>query len=333
MAWYNENGKDIDVALSSRVRFARNLAEYPFASKLTHDAAREVAHKVCGVLANESTKRTDFINLTPNERGAYVEMHLVSREFAENPEKSVLLYDEASSVAVMICEEDHVRLQCVKSGNSLDVAYAAALEYDKKLDALDIAYDERLGYLTHCPTNLGTGMRASVMLFLPALTANGSLRRLIPTLGKLGLTIRGMYGEGSDADASVYQISNQVTLGLSEEDILKKLGDVVNSIIEREREARSALREGNSDRLCDRVLRAYGTLRYAYLLSSEEFLKLYADTRLGVALGFLPDLSYATLDSLLVRAMPSMLGASAGRELDASERDRMRAELVGGEVS
>lgn len=331
MAWYSDKGRDSDVALSSRIRFARNIADYPFASKLTKEAAAEIADKASAVL--KDAKRIDFKNITENERGAYVEMHLASPEFASNSDTSVLLLDESNpgiTLAVMLCEEDHLRIQSITAGNSLEEAYKTACEADDKFnDSLNIAYDEELGYLTHCPTNLGTGMRASVMLFLPALKMTGQLSRLVPSLSKLGLTIRGMYGEGSEAEGCLYQLSNQVTLGLSEEDTVKKLGEVVTQIIERERSARNVLKSDNADRLCDKVMRAYGTLRYAYLMTSAEFLNLFADVRLGIALGYLPDLSYEKLGELMISVMPSMMGARAGRVLGEAERDRMRAQTIG----
>ncbi|MBQ2766144.1 MAG: protein arginine kinase [Clostridia bacterium] len=333
MAWYSDKGADYDVAVSSRLRFARNIADYPFASKLTREAAAEIADKVCAVLG-DGNKRIDFKNISESERGAYVEMHLASPEFAERAETSVLLTGEMGggvTLAAMICEEDHVRLQCIAAGNSLSAVYKAACEADDKLcDGLNIAYDEELGFLTHCPTNLGTGMRASVMLFLPALTMTGQLGRLVPSLGKLGLTLRGMYGEGSEGDGCLYQISNQVTLGLSEEDTIKKLEEVVSQLIARERQARDAIKSDDPDRLCDRVMRAYGTLKYAYLMTSAEFLRLFSDVRLGIALGFISDVTYEKLGELMIRVMPAMMNATAGRVLGESERDRMRAEMVNG---
>lgn len=332
MAWYSDIGADCDVALSSRVRFARNLSDYPFSPKLTAAAAAEIADKVCSVLG-DGQKRIDFKNISESERGAYVEMHLVSPEFASSFETSVLLTgdaDDGVTLAAMICEEDHVRLQCLSAGNSLDAVYKAACAADDKLlcSGLDIAVDEELGFLTHCPTNLGTGMRASVMLFLPALTITGQLKRLIPSLGKLGLTIRGMYGEGSEGDGYIYQLSNQVTLGVSEDDTIKKLSDVVSQLIGRERQARDAVKSDNPDRLCDRVMRSFGTMKYAYLLSSAEFIRLFADVRLGISLGFVSDISYERLGELLIRVMPGMMNATAGRVLGDGERDRMRAEFV-----
>jgi len=331
MAWYSDKGADNDVAVSSRVRFARNIADYPFASKLTSAAASEIADKVCAVLG-DGNKRIDFKNISASERGAYVEMHLASPQFAEKADTSVLLTGDAGAgvtLAAMICEEDHVRLQCIAAGNSLNEVYKAACAADDKLcDGLNIAYDEELGFLTHCPTNLGTGMRASVMLFLPALSMTGQLRRLIPSLGKLGLTIRGMYGEGSEADGCLYQLSNQVTLGMSEDDTIRKLDEVVGRLIESERKARESLKAENGDRLFDRIMRAFGTLKYAYLLTSEEFLKLFADVRLGIAVGCVKGLTYEKLGELMIRVMPAMMNATAGRVLDEGERDRMRAETV-----
>ena len=330
MAWFNKSGKSSDTVISSRVRLARNLAGYPFASVLDEKKAKEVAEKVSGAYEGEGLKKIDFADVSPAEAASYVEKHYVSREFAAEKRPHVLFLNEDEGTAIMVGEEDHVRIQSILSGLALDEAYKNACAYDDMLDReVEIAYDEKLGYLTHCPTNLGTGMRASVMMFLPALTMTGRINAVAEQLPKMGLTVRGMYGEGSESRGDLYQISNQITLGISEEDTLKKLGDIVGQISAEERKARSAIKGENYERLCDRIMRAEGTLRYAHMLSSGEFAELYAYIRLGISLGIVKDISYDTLDTLLVHVLPATLTLSlSDKPKTENERDRARAKYI-----
>ena len=329
MAWYEIKGNDGDVVFSSRVRLARNLTGYRFDEGLSEKDAKEIIDKIGAALGSEY-KRTDFDDVTPAMAGAMIEQHRISREFAAKKTPHALFEDDNKSVGVMACEEDHIRLQCILPGLSLRDAYRFACEADDKLDAgLDIAYDDRLGYLTHCPTNLGTGMRASVMLFLPALTEGGYIPSLAHQLSKIGLVMRGLYGEGSASQGCLYQVSNQVTLGLSEEEILHKLEETVGSIIKRERELRgkvsgeaAALRE-------DRIHRAEGTLRYATRISSEEFFSLFADLKLGIALGLIDTVKDEQLNALLIHVLPATLTLAAGNApKNGAERDAFRASYI-----
>ncbi len=331
MKWYKATGKDSDVAVSSRIRLARNLTGYPFASRLTEAGAKEIIDKVSAALPDY--KRLDFDSLSREKAASYAEAHLVSPEFVNASLPHSLLCNEEESVAVMLCEEDHIRLQCIKPGNALSEAFEAAVKADDVLcEKLSIAYDEEMGFLTRCPTNLGTGMRASVMLFLPALTMTGQIDRLAAALSKIGLTMRGLYGEGSNADGCLYQVSNQITLGITEEDTIKKLDEVVAQIIDKERTCRNTLKSDSGDRLRDRILRSYGVMKYAYLLTSQEFMKLFADVRLGISLGYLDGISYEKLGELMIQVLPATLSVNAGRELTEAERDRRRAEIVSAAV-
>lgn len=326
MSWYNIEGKEPDVVISSRVRYARNIADYPFLTRLDDAGANEIIEKVKAADGG-ACEFIDFNGIDGAKAEAYVERRFVSPEFAASELPHALLCDEEKGVAVMIIEEDHMRIQCVKSGLALEEANLdACAELDRLESGLHIAYDEKLGYLTHCPTNLGTAMRASVMLFLPALTMNGQISQLSAYLQKTGMTIRGMYGEGSAADGYMYQISNRVTLGVSEDDIIAKLGEAVTQIIATERKSREILKSDNSDALCDMIMRSYGVLRYAKILSSKEFMKLAADVRLGVALGYIQNLSYSTLNSLMIAVSPATLSLGGG--LDESARDLARAKMV-----
>lgn len=329
MLWYETSGKDNDVFVSSRIRLARNLCDYPFGKRLDEPSAKEILEKVKSVFDNEEGYTYLDLSLLGNvEKMAEADKHKISRELASKSGPCALIENDGEQLYIMVLEEDHIRIQSIKSGFSLAEAYDAALKADRKLDSsLRYAYDEKLGYLTHCPTNLGTGMRASVMMFLPALTYAGGIRTLQSQLGKIGLTIRGMSGEGSSADGCLYQISNQITLGTSEEEIISKLERVCENIAEQERELRKSIYR-DAEVLSDRVMRSYGTLLYAVLLDSTELAKLYTDVRLGVALGIIEGVSVNTLDKILVTGMSGVIMSENEKVRTPRERDRARAEAV-----
>ena len=330
MYWYNDEGKERDVFVSSRVRLARNLADYPFEPYLTDKDAAEIIDKVRGAL-NEKKGYSfiDFSALAENEKLSMVERHLVSPDMAEKTTRSAIVENEQEGLFVMLCEEDHVRIQAIRTGFDIQGAFKSACKADDLIDAaVDVAYDEKLGYITHCPTNLGTGMRASVMMFLPALTMTGRIKGIQNQLTKLGLCVRGMTGEGSAAKGCLYQFSNSVTQGVSEEDIITNLEEAVKQIASKERDLRKELLCNSSDELRDRVMRAWGTMKYAWILSSDEMLRLYADVRLGVSLGIITEIDEKGLDSLIFECMPATLCVSAGGELPGDKRDRLRAQKI-----
>ena len=329
MAWYQVKGNDSDTVFSSRIRFARNLSGYRFEAGLSTKDAEQIISRVEGALGKDYIK-TDMCGLSALQAQSLVEQHLISRDFASKKTPHALFRNDNKSLSVMALEEDHIRLQCILPGLSLRDAYRFACECDDKLDsALELAYDESLGYLTHCPTNLGTGMRASVMLFLPALKAANMIASLAHQLSKIGLTMRGLYGEGSEPHGCLYQVSNQVTLGASEEDILHKLEEAVQSIIEKERKLRQQLSGEAAERRADRIHRAEGTLRYASMISSEEFFSLYADLKLGIALGLIDSISDETLNTLLINVLPATLTQNApSTPKSGAERDRQRAAFI-----
>ncbi|MBR4873074.1 MAG: protein arginine kinase [Clostridia bacterium] len=328
MAWYNTVGKENDIILSSRVRFARNLAGFPFGSRLKDEQAHQIVDQVSALLVQNGFEKKE--NLSPIEALSYVEKHYISREFAEKKGPHALLTNDPCGYAVMVCEEDHLRMQCILPGLALDEAYASLCRLDDLMDAhFEVAFDERFGYLTHCPTNLGTGMRASVMMFLPALTMAGRIGLLASQLSKLGLTMRGLYGEGTSAQGNLYQISNQITLGLTEEDTIKKLSDVIRQICESERSLRKLINEEQNPGLVDRICRAEGILRHAFLLSSSEFISLYSDVRLGISLGIISGLAYEQLDELFVDVMPATLAlADPSAAKGEKARDILRAKRI-----
>lgn len=329
MAWYQVKGNEQDVVFSSRIRFARNIEGYTFGARLVAEDAKKIISLVAGALG-EGFKQRNMEDLSPLATEALVEQHLISRDFAAVKGPHTLFCDDNRSLSVMCCEEDHIRLQCILPGLALRDAYRFACECDDVLDkALPIAFDERLGYLTHCPTNLGTGLRASVMLFLPALTERGMIPSLSHQLSKLGLTMRGLYGEGSKAHGFLYQISNQVTLGLSEEEILQKLSEAVQSVIDKERALRAEVTGEAALRRADRIHRAEGIARYATMLSSEEFFSLFADLKLGVALGEITSLSHEALHAMLIHSLPATLSTQAAdTPKNGTERDLARAAFL-----
>ena len=333
-SWYDRSGPGADVFVSSRVRVARNLAALPFDSKLKAEDARALCDRVLAIFAGKEGYRTlRMDNLSRAEAMSLCERHYISREFATKKGPRALVIHEASGLSVMVCEEDHLRIQALATGLSAQECFRAAYETEALIgEAMEFAFDEKLGYLTHCPTNLGTAMRVSVMLFLPALTASGEISGLIPSLGQMGLTVRGMGGEGTEATGYLYQISNQVTLGISEEESLKKVTEAVRRIAKLERARREQMDEGARLRLADRAGRAEGIFRYAHSLSSSEFLKLWSDLRLGVSVMDKTDLDVAVLDKMLFEAMPYTVSLALPNSTEhlpeEVRRDLARAQAV-----
>ena len=330
MAWYNTTGSLSDTVISSRVRLARNINGYPFPSRLDANNANEIIEKVSAPLENAGFRRINFSDISPIMATSYVERHYVSPEFATMETPHSLLLQEANGCAVMLCEEDHLRIQAILSGLSLEEAYKNASEIEKRLDAdFDFAYSDTLGYLTHCPTNLGTGMRASVMMFLPALSRGGYIASLAAQLAKLGLAIRGLFGEGSGSAGCMYQISNQITLGVTENEILSKLTEAVRQISESEMQARKNIQEDALEDLTDKVGRCVGILKHAYMIGTEEFIRLFCEVRLGISKGLVSGITYEQLGTLLVEAMPATLTLSSETTPKGeAARDKLRAARI-----
>lgn len=328
MIWYKNNKSDIVV--STRIRLARNLAGTPFpnALKSTADVTEKIKNALLG---SNSTlaKDFDFINLdnTPSVRKqAMAEEHLISPVMCEGKGKSVLI-NKDKTMSIMLMEEDHIRLQVILSGLALDEAYSLASKADDVLEEnLTYAFDSDFGYLTACPTNTGTGMRASVMLHLPALTMTDNISRVISSAASLGIEVRGLYGEGTKAYGNLYQISNKMTLGISEQQSIEKLKNIVKQLTEMETKARSALKENNSDALADKLYRSYGILKYARCMSSAEAKSLLSEVMLGQNMGILPcDGKISPLECMVITEPALLCG---DKELQPAERDIKRAELI-----
>ena len=286
--WYQTVSNN-DSVLSTRIRFARNLENYPFPCRLDEQGRENVCHTVRDALADVSGLKLHYIEmnqLSAKQAVALAERHLISPEFATPRKGRALLISEDESVSIMLCEEDHVRIQVIKGGLDLEGAFDLANRIDDLLDSkLNFAFDERIGYLTQCPTNLGTGKRASVMMHLPALSKCGQMSRLASTVSKLGLTIRGTFGEGTGAKGDLFQLSNQVSLGISEQSALDNLKAIAMQIATQERTAGEEYVKNVN--ILDRITRAYGILSTARLLNTEEMLDLFSWVRLGATYGVL----------------------------------------------
>lgn len=331
MKWYDKISNTDDVVISSRVRLARNLEGVPFPWRLDVNSSKQAALGIKQALENAYGDKIKFIEMNKNaDSNVLVEEHIISPDFANESEiYKALVTDEENNLSVMINEEDHVRIQAILPGFKIDEAYTLANKADDAvISGCNIAYDEKYGFLTSCPTNLGTGLRASVMLHLPALSAFGYIKSIVSLMNKIGLTVRGIYGEGSDARANMYQLSNQVTLGISEEDTIEKLKSAVNQIVEREREMRKKLLENNSGDIYDKLWRSYGTLKYARKIDTAEASKLISNVRLAQVCGIIPEIKDKNLVKLLFEIMPSHIVARFPQGTNAAVRDKYRADLI-----
>lgn len=325
--WYICEGDHNDIVISTRIRIARNLADYPFPVRLDNKSKIEVNEKIRDALdGKENLTYTELKTLTRSQIVSLAERHLISPEFASNSDARALLMSDNEDISIMLCEEDHIRIQVMKSGLALKEAYELADKIDTEINqSLKYAFDEKLGYLTQCPTNLGTGMRASVMLHLPALTAKGQIGSLASTVSKLGLTIRGAYGEGMSAMGDLYQLSNQVSLGISEKSAIDNLKTITLQLAAQERAAREEA--SKSIETEDAVFRAYGILKSARILSTKEFMSLISKVRLGAVLGMIKT-DLKTINELMVSMQPATINAFVGKTLSLEERDVERAKIV-----
>ena len=326
-----------DVVISTRIRLARNLKDYPFPCKLNSQGREKVIEKVRdAVKKSNSPVASDFSfikmsELTSSQSVSLVEKRLVSPEFISETDGRALLISKDECFSIMINEEDHIRLQVITKGLSLEQAYDTADKLDTLLDEnLDFAFDEKLGYLTQCPTNLGTGMRASVMLHLPALEKSRAISRIAGNLSKLGLTIRGAHGEGTEPKGALYQLSNRVTLGISEKAAIENLKNITEQLIAQENQARERL--CSSIDIQDAISRSLGILRSALVISHDEALKLLSNVRLGIVSKQITDVSTETIDKLMLAVEPATLTVSLNKNLSAHDRDIERAKLIRAEL-
>ena len=329
--WLRGQGPDSDIVISSRIRLARNIAQYPFANRLDDAARTEIDQLLRDKLSKTGR---DFHYLSVDgmdslDQQFLVERQLISRELADSEGARGVAITGEENVSLMINEEDHLRMQVLRSGFSLDECWEDINQLDDMLEnQITYAFSEKLGYLTACPTNVGTGIRVSVMLHLPGLRITKEIQKVFQALQKISLAVRGLYGEGSQAMGDFYQISNQVTLGKSEQETLDNLREVVPNIISYERRVRDLLIKENRGDLHDQISRAYGILQNARTISSEETMHLLSSVRMGVNLDLIEQLPISTVNELFIHTQPAHLQKLRQQELESGERNAARATYL-----
>lgn len=334
-SWMSKEGPDSDIVLSSRIRLARNFEAYKFPTLFSNEEAKQIINEMEDILQHSVFQKYGQMELLkisemqPLQKRVLVEKHLISPHLAEDSSFGAVLLTENEEVSIMINEEDHIRIQCLFPGLQLSEALEAANEIDDWLEShIQYAFNEKHGYLTSCPTNVGTGLRASVMMHLPGLILTQQINRIIPAINQLGLVVRGIYGEGSEALGNIFQISNQITLGKSEQDICLDLMGVVSQLISQERSAREALRKTSNIQLEDRVFRSLGVLSNSRIIESKEAARCLSDVRLGIDMGLIENLPKTILNELMILTQPAFLQQYAGGPLRPHERDIRRAALI-----
>ena len=331
--WISSPGPDSDIVISSRVRFARNISDVPFPHLLSEQEAKNIVSDVYSTLKNNTVFSRDIELYNMNElsqehKTLLSEMHLISLDMIDSKNGAVII-NQDETVSIMVTEEDHLRIQMMLPGLQLDEALKKIDKIDDLLEErLDFAFDEKIGYLTACPTNVGTGMRASVMMHLPVLTMMDQIGQIFSTITQVGLVVRGIYGEGSQAKGNLYQISNQITLGKSEEDIIQNVLGVARQILMSERKIRQNLSGEARIRLEDKILRSYGILTNAKMVSSQEALAYISDVRLGVDMGVIKGLKPSALNGLFLMTGPAYIQQMAKNAMTPMERDLYRADFI-----
>jgi len=331
--WLKGAGPDSDIVMSSRIRLARNLAGVSFPHWANNKDRDEIYQRTSKVFLIDPYLKKGFLSrikdLSPIEKQFLVERHLVSREHIMRLDHKGVLISSDESISIMVNEEDHLRIQVMKSGLNLNEAWVVADRLDDFLGSkLNFAFDKEWGWLTTCPTNAGTGMRASIMLHLPCLVMTKEIGRILQAITKLGLTARGLFGEGTEASGNFFQFSNQVTLGRRELDIIDNLNRIARQLINHEQNARRAIYSRNRSALEDRIYRALGTLESARIISSRETIELLSLVRLGVDIGIVKDIDRGVVNALFISIQPGHLQKIAGKVLSPAGRDLERAKLI-----
>ncbi|MBR5270777.1 MAG: protein arginine kinase [Clostridia bacterium] len=317
MVWYKDNNSDI--IISTRIRLARNLSNTPFPAMLK-DKSKAIEQIKNSIISSCSTLSKDFEfydtdSMSEKDIALLTEEHLISPQIKKGKGQGILL-NKDKTMSIMLMEEDHIRLQIIEQGEKLDEAYEKASRVDDVIEeSVEYAFDEEFGYLTACPTNTGTGMRASLMLHLNALTQTNNINTIISQASALGIEVRGLYGEGTKAYGNMYQISNRVTMGLCEKDILKKLKDIVSQIVDAEKKARALIMEKNGDYIKNKVMRSYGILKYAHTIDSSEARELISDVILGQNLGIIEKGNISPIE-MLIKIAPSVTDGNTPLERD-----------------
>lgn len=326
--WYLGTGAQNDVVISTSIHIARNITQFPFPATLSLQDKLKV-NAIVKDAASVTDYRFNYYEmkmLSQSEVVSLAERHLVSPEFASSRDGRALLLTEDEAVSIMLNEEDHIRLQVMYAGFALDEAYRTADRIDTALNTkLDFAFDDRLGYLSQDPASLGTGMKASVVLHLPGLVTTSQITRLITTVSKLGLSLRGSYGEGAAAKGDLFRLSNTITLGISEKAAIENLKSIALQIAAQERVAREEIFKAPVTE--DRIYRAYGVLKYARLIDTAEFMELISLVRLGAVKGII-NMECSEIEAMMIQMQPATISLSVDRPLDRIERDKLRAQLV-----
>ncbi len=327
-----EKGPEYDIAVTSRIRLARNFADIPFTAKMSTKHQNELIQRMQEVISSDNAYKLMFADMTsmhPIDRISLMERHLISPDLAETKENCGAYINEDENLSIMVNEEDHVRIQAIFPGIQLEKAYNVCNDIDTVIsEKADYAFDNKYGFLTSCPTNLGTGMRASVMLHLPALVMTGYIKSILESCNKVGVAVRGIYGENSEAVGDMFQVSNQISLGRKEEETIASIDGICKQIIDRERALRLQLLKQNVYQFEDRVFRSYGTLLNARIISTQECFKLLSDVRLGVSMAIIKDVEISKLNEILVMSQPATLQKISGKTLSQEKRDIKRAELI-----
>ena len=330
MSWYLENGKESDVIVSSRVRLARNIKEFPFKIRMSKVQKEKMLEKIKFITPQigYGLKFMYLKDMDDITKMSLVEKNIISPELALAEDDEAILINDEENICIMLNEEDHIRLQVFTSGLDLQNTLNLAVEIDNKLDELlGFSCNEKYGYLTACPTNVGTGLRASVMVHLPALKITGNLSKILHIVNNFGMTIRGMYGEDSQSKGDIYQISNIQTLGMDEKEIILNLENITKKVVEQERLARKYLAK-NGIELEDKVYRSYGILTNARKLNSYECSNLLSNVKLGTDLGIITELDDLTVKKMMLYTKPANLQKFLGKMLEANQRDIKRAEII-----
>jgi protein arginine kinase len=329
--WLRGTGPESDIVMCSRIRLARNLADFPFTNRASRSEKTEIEAHFRAAMAHARLDLAylDVNGLSALDRQFLVERQLISRELASSEGPRGVAIGPLENISIMVNEEDHLRIQVMLSGLSLQDVWERINRLDDELEEhLAYAYSPQLGYLTACPTNVGTGIRVGVMLHLPALVQTKQIDKVFRALQKINLAVRGLYGEGTQAFGDFYQISNQQTLGKSEQEVIRILTEVVPQVIQYERTARQALMNERRQHLHDQVSRAYGVLKTAHTISSEETMHLLSSVRMGINLGLIDDLAISTVNELFIQTQPAYLQKIQGSELGADERNVARASYL-----
>jgi protein arginine kinase len=336
--WLSHEGPESEVVISSRARLARNIASYPFVTRMTDEERAELERRARGAIDEAAVASpgfyVDLFDVSSLDRKLLVERRLISREHEEAAGQRGVAITDDERVSIMVNEEDHLRMQVIVPGLGVSDAWKRIDEVDSCLgDRLDFAYHPQFGYLTACPTNVGTGLRVSVMLHLPALAITRQIDKVFQVVARLNLTVRGLYGEGTEATGHFYQVSNQSSLGKPEADIVRNLEAVVPQVVNYERTARGALVDKDRSRLEDRAWRAYGMLKNARLVSSEEALALLSALKMAVHMGLVPGVTPRLVNEMILFSQPAHLQKRRGSELEPAERDLVRGEYLRGRLS